>query len=169
MREQSLFPIATDVILDVIPVDMVASAVLAVTAQALVEEPELVFQVSSGDTNPSKLGRLVDLLGLFKREHFRGKAGGNRFLNEVAARMEAQAVKPESFEKYSLPILHKATKKRGDRFAPEQNPADSAQSGMKTAEFWPEMARPAGLEPATPGLEDRCSIPLSLRALFGSF
>ena len=63
MREQSLFPIATDVILDVIPVDMVASAVLAVTAQALVEEPELVFQVSSGDTNPSKLGRLVDLLG----------------------------------------------------------------------------------------------------------
>jgi long-chain acyl-CoA synthetase len=111
MRGQNLFPVATDVILDVIPVDMVASAVLAVTAQAIVEEPELVFQVSSGDSNPSRLGRLVDLLGLFKREHFRGKAGGNRFLNEVAARMEAQAVKPESFEKYSLPLLHKATKK----------------------------------------------------------
>jgi long-chain acyl-CoA synthetase len=111
MRGQNLFPVATDVILDVIPVDMVASAVLAVTAQAIVEEPELVFQVSSGDSNPSKLGRLVDLLGLFKREHFREKPGGNRILNEIAARMEAQAVKPESFEKYSLPLLHKATKK----------------------------------------------------------
>ncbi|HJS75043.1 MAG TPA: AMP-binding protein, partial [Vicinamibacteria bacterium] len=111
MRGQNLFPVATDVILDVIPVDMVASAVLAVTAQAIVEEPELVFQVSSGDSNPSKLGRLVDLLGLFKRQHFRGKAGGKGLLNEIAARMEAQAVKPESFEKYSLPLLHKATKK----------------------------------------------------------
>jgi len=123
MRGQNLFPVATDVILDVIPVDMVASAVLAITAQAIVEEPELVFQVSSGDTNPSRLGRLVDLLGLFKREHFRGKAGGSRFLNEVAARMEAQAVKPESFEKYSLPLLHKATKKISealDKVSPRQ-------------------------------------------------
>ena len=123
MRGQNLFPVATDVILDVIPVDMVASAVLAITAQALVEEPELVFQVSSGDTNPSKLGRLVDLLGLFKREHFREKTGGNRFLNEVAARMEAQAVKPERFEKYSLPLLHKATKRISqvlDKVSPRQ-------------------------------------------------
>ncbi len=111
MRGQNLFPVATDVILDVIPVDMVASAVLAVTAETIVEEPELTFQVSSGDSNPSRLGRLVDLLGLFKRQHFRGKEGGNRLLNEVAARMEAQSVKPESFEKYSLPLLHKATKK----------------------------------------------------------
>ncbi len=111
MRGQNLFPVATDVILDVIPVDMVASAVLAVTAQAIVEEPELVFQVSSGDSNPSRLGRLVDLLGLFKRRHFRGKTEGSRLLNEVAARMEAQAVKPESFEKRSLPLLHKATRK----------------------------------------------------------
>jgi long-chain acyl-CoA synthetase len=114
MRGQNLFPVATDVILDVIPVDMVASAVLAVTAQAIVEEPELVFQISSGDSNPSRLGRLVDLLGLFKRQHFRGKTGGHRLVNEIAARMEAQAVKPESFEKYSLPLLHKATKKVSD-------------------------------------------------------
>jgi len=84
MRGQNMFPVATDVILDVIPVDMVASAVLAITAQALVEEPELVFQVSSGDTNPSRLGRLVDLLGLFKRQHFRGKTGGNRVEFEAA-------------------------------------------------------------------------------------
>jgi long-chain acyl-CoA synthetase len=111
MRGQNLFPVKTDVILDVIPVDMVASAVLAVTAQAMVEEPELVYQISSGDTNPSRLGRLVDLLGLFKRKHFRGRADGHRLLNKIAARMEAQAVKPESFEKYSLPLLHKATKK----------------------------------------------------------
>jgi long-chain acyl-CoA synthetase len=111
MRGQNVFPVKTDVILDVIPVDMVAAAVLAVTAETAVEVPELVFQVSSGDTNPSRLGRLVDLLGLYKRQHFRDKTTGSRMLNEIAARMEARAVKPESFEKYSLPLLHKATKR----------------------------------------------------------
>ena len=111
MRGQNLFPVRTNVILDIIPVDMVASAVLAVTAQVMVEEPALVYQVCSGDSNPSRLGRLVDLLGIYKRKYFKGKLSGSRFLNEVAARMEAQAVKPENFEKYSMPLLHKATKK----------------------------------------------------------
>ena len=111
MRGQNLFPVRTDVILDVIPVDMVASATLAVAALAMIEEPELVYQVASGDTNPSRLGRLVDLLGLYKRQHFLGKPSGSRFLNELAGRMEAQAVEPKSFEKYSMPLLNKATKK----------------------------------------------------------
>ena len=110
MRGQNLFPVNTNVILDVIPVDMVASAVLAIAAQTMVEEPALVYQVSSGDTNPSRLGRLVDLLGLFKRQYFKERTSGGRLLNDIAARMEAQAVKPESFEKYSMPLLHKATK-----------------------------------------------------------
>ena len=113
MRGQNLFPVKTDVILDVIPVDMVASATLAVCAQTMIEEPDLVYQVSSGDTNPSRLGRLVDLLGLYKRQHFLDKPTGSRLLNKIAARMETQAVEPESFEKYSMPLLHKATKQIG--------------------------------------------------------
>ena len=110
LRGQNLFPVKKDVILDVIPVDMAASAVLAVTAQAMVEETELVYQFSSGDRNPSRLGRLVDLLGLYKRKHFLEKSSGSALLNDIAARMEAQAVSPEGFEKYSLPAVHKATK-----------------------------------------------------------
>ncbi len=33
-------------------------------------------------------------------------------------------------------------------------------------EFWPELARPAGLEPATPGLEGRSSEALKNRPIF---
>ena len=110
MRGQNLFPVKKEVILDVIPVDLVASAALAVTAQTIVEQPSLVYQVSSGDINPSRLGRLVDLLGLYKREHFSGKSSGSRLLNQVKARMEAQAVEPKRFEQYTMPLLHKATK-----------------------------------------------------------
>ena len=110
LRGQNLFPVKTDVILDVIPVDMVASAVLAVTAQAMVAETALVYQVSSGDQNPARLGRLVDLLGLYKRKHFLEKSSGSALLNDLAARMEAQTVSPEGFEKYSLPAIHKAAR-----------------------------------------------------------
>lgn len=111
LKGQNLFPVRHDLILDVIPVDYAAAGVLAVTAQACVEEPELVHHLCSGDSNPSRLGRLVDLLGLYKRKHFQNKEGGARLLNEIAARMEAQVVSPEGFERYSLPMLNKATRK----------------------------------------------------------
>ena len=114
LKGQNLFPLRDDVILDVIPVDYVAAAVLAVTAQAMVGKPELVYQLSSGDVNPVKLGRLVVLLGLYKRKHFKEKTTGNRLLNEIAARMETRSISPEGFERFSLPILHKVTRKVSD-------------------------------------------------------
>ena len=123
IRGQNLFPVKTDVILDVIPVDMVAAATLAVTAQTMIEQPELVYQVASGDTNPSRLGRLVDLLGLYKREHFLDKPKPS-LIHKIAARMEAQAVEPERFENVSLPLLRKATKsltRALDRIEDRQN------------------------------------------------
>ncbi|MCI0407166.1 MAG: AMP-binding protein, partial [Acidobacteria bacterium] len=95
-------------------VDSVAAAVIAVTAQATVEEPALVHQLSSGDLNPARLGRLVTLLGLYKRQRFQEKETGSRLLNEIAARMEAQAVSPDRFERYSLPMLHRATRAVAD-------------------------------------------------------
>jgi long-chain acyl-CoA synthetase len=110
LKGQNLFPVREDVILDVIPVDSVAAAVIAITAQACVEEPALVHQLSSGDLNPARLGRLVTLLGLYKREHFQRRESGSRLLNEIAARMEAQTVSPAGFERYSLPMLHRATR-----------------------------------------------------------
>src|SRR5262245_39660861 len=38
---------------------------------------------------------------------------------------------------------------------------ESPTTVTATSEMWPAKARPAGLEPATPGLEGRCSIQLS--------
>ena len=111
LKGQNMFPVRDDLILDVIPVDQVAAATLAITAQAMVEKPVLVYQLSTGDTNPAKLGRLVTLLGLYKRKYFKNKTGGNKLVNEIASRMEARSVSPKNFEKFSLPMLHGATKK----------------------------------------------------------
>lgn len=114
LKGQNVFPVEENHTLDIIPVDQAAAAVLAVTAQALVEPPALVHQLSSGDTNPARLGRLVDLLGLYKRKHFQEKESGSRLLNEIAARMEAQSVRPDRFEKISLPMMRRATGKIAD-------------------------------------------------------
>src|SRR5262245_19512759 len=81
LNGQSIYPLNQEVILDIIPVDYVASAMLSVAAQSIVEQPRLVYQLCSGDTNPHKLRRIVTLLGLYKRSYFQDKKTGNRFLN----------------------------------------------------------------------------------------
>ena len=63
-----------------------------VAAQAIVEQPKLVFQLSSGDLNPMRMDRVTTLTGLYKRKRFRDKETGNRFVNELAARMEFRPV-----------------------------------------------------------------------------
>ena len=102
LRGQNLFPVGQGVVLDIVPVDLVASATLAVAAETIVSEPHLVYQVASGDRNPARVERLVDLVGIYKRRHFRDKPTGVKLWNEALARMEAQAVRADRFEKHTL-------------------------------------------------------------------
>ena len=57
--ELNTFPGYPEGIIDVIPVDMVAAAIIAVAAKGPAEEPE-VFQVASGSTNPLQFKKLLD-------------------------------------------------------------------------------------------------------------
>ena len=52
LKGQNMLPVAPKLILDVVPVDHVVAAMLMVAAQAIVEQPKLVFQLASGDLNP---------------------------------------------------------------------------------------------------------------------
>ena len=57
--ELNTFPGYPEGIIDVIPVDMVAAAIIGVAAKGPAEEPE-VFQVASGSTNPLQFKKLLD-------------------------------------------------------------------------------------------------------------
>ncbi len=57
--ELNTFPGYPEGIIDVIPVDMVAAAIIAVAAKGPADEPE-VFQVASGSTNPLQFKKLLD-------------------------------------------------------------------------------------------------------------
>ncbi|MBL8152255.1 MAG: AMP-binding protein, partial [Blastocatellia bacterium] len=111
LKGQTKFPAEEKFILDITPVDDIASGLLAVAVQSLVETPNLVYQLSSGDSNPNYLERIVTLLGLYKRQHFQNKETGNKWLNEILARLETRAVTNDHFQRYSLPMFGKAAKK----------------------------------------------------------
>ncbi|HEV2884288.1 MAG TPA: AMP-binding protein [Pyrinomonadaceae bacterium] len=111
LKGQTQIPANQKLILDITPVDQVASVMLAVAAQACVEQPKLVHQAATGDSNPNNMDRIIGLVGLYKRKHFQDKETGLKLLNQLVARMEPRAVTTASFEKFSVPMFNSAAKK----------------------------------------------------------
>src|SRR6478672_2086889 len=78
LKGQIKLPANDKLILDITPVDQVASVMLAVAAQACVEEPKLVHQAATGDSNPNDMERIIGLVGLFTRQEEMKKEEGLR-------------------------------------------------------------------------------------------
>jgi long-chain acyl-CoA synthetase len=111
LRGQPIIPVDEKLVLDIIPVDMVAGVIIGAAMNALVDEnPPLVFQASSGDSNPNDMKRIVGLVGLYKRQHFEDKDTGNALVNKVAGMVEAMPVKQRTYELASAPMLNKLAK-----------------------------------------------------------
>jgi len=111
LKGQTQIPANEKLILDITPVDQVASVMLTVAAQACVEEPKLVHQAATGDSNPNNMDRIIGLVGLYKRRHFQDKDSGFKLLNEIVARMEPRPVSTSTFEKFSVPMFNSAAKR----------------------------------------------------------
>jgi long-chain acyl-CoA synthetase len=114
LKGQNKLPVSESLILDMVPVDHIAGGMLMVAAQACLEQPALVHQLASGDLNPSRIGRVTTLTGLYKRQRFQDKETGNRWLNELAARMEFRPVSYEEYDKTSLPLVNRMSEKVSD-------------------------------------------------------
>jgi long-chain acyl-CoA synthetase len=112
-KGQRQLPANKKLILDITPVDQVAAVMLAVAAQACVEQPKLVHQAATGDVNPNNMERIIGLVGLFRREEELKKETGLRLWREISARFEPFPVSPERFEATSIPLMNKAAKKAG--------------------------------------------------------
>jgi hypothetical protein len=100
-------------VLDVIPVDMVAGVIIAAAMNTLVDpNPPLVFQASSGDSNPNDMKRIVGLVGLYKRNHFGEKETGSKLVNKLAGMVETQTVKQRTYELTSGPDAEQIGERR---------------------------------------------------------
>src|SRR6266545_7469725 len=111
LKGQRQIPANKKLILDITPVDQVAAVMLAVAAQACIEEPKLVHQAATGDSNPNNMERIISLVGLFRRQQELEKKDGLRLFSEISARFEPFRVSPERFDATSLPMMNNAAKK----------------------------------------------------------
>ena len=111
LKGQRQIPADENLVLDITPVDQVAAVMLAVAAQVCIEEPHLVHQAATGDSNPNSMGRIISLVGLFRRQQELEKRDGLRVFREISARMEPFQVSPERFDSASLPMMNKTAKK----------------------------------------------------------
>ena len=97
MKGQRAIPAGDKTILDMVPVDMVSASLIAITAQALRKSERRVYQQASGDSNPFYAPRSVELVGLYRRKHFRERETGSALVNDVKSRLEPQPVSKRSF------------------------------------------------------------------------
>src|SRR5450432_4126045 len=111
LKGQNVLPVSNKLILDVVPVDHICAGMLMAAAQACVEQPKLVFQLSSGDLNPLHMDRVVTLTGLYKRKRFQSKETGNKFVNDLVARMEFRPVSEEDYEARSIPMVNRVARR----------------------------------------------------------
>jgi long-chain acyl-CoA synthetase len=95
--------------LDLIPVDQVAAATIAVTAQQLVARERRVYHLGTSDSKPFVANRAVELTGLYRRRYYRNKKTGNKAWNALMARLEPQQVTRRQFELRSAPLFVKGS------------------------------------------------------------
>jgi len=107
---QVVFPGPKDLILDVVPVDYVASATLAAAAALCQGESRRVYQVAAGDVNPCSMARTVHLVGIHRRRHV-AQQEANQELPAWKASI-AQWARPlprtrKTYERFGAPAIKK--------------------------------------------------------------
>lgn len=97
--------------LDVIPVDLIASGVIAASGALLAGKARRVYQLGTSDQNPLSVERALELTGLYRRRYYLRKAEEEgKLRNEILARMEPQTVPLDTFRKLSAPQVAKLAK-----------------------------------------------------------
>jgi long-chain acyl-CoA synthetase len=92
------WPVRKDGPLEIIPVDLVASGILIVTAAVLCGKNKRVYHLASADENPIMLPRLVAFLGMNSRYKHKHKKSGSKLANLWKAYVETQVISVESLE-----------------------------------------------------------------------
>ncbi|HZZ08398.1 MAG TPA: AMP-binding protein [Candidatus Binataceae bacterium] len=105
-RGYRFYPAKGELVLDIIPVDLAAHAMIPILAALLAGRHKPVYQLCTSDTNPLPMRRLVELTGLSNRREHR-RVGGP--MGRFAPHLEAVVVSQSTYELASrtLPDLLK--------------------------------------------------------------
>src|SRR5207244_4640217 len=107
LKGQRVYPAGRKLVLDLIPVDLVAAGILGVAGAACAGQAERVYQLASGDVNPMYIRRAIELSAIYKRRYFekRRDGGGIRaFLDEW---LEPFPVEGSAYRRTIAPLFRK--------------------------------------------------------------
>ncbi|MGH8011236.1 MAG: AMP-binding protein, partial [Candidatus Binataceae bacterium] len=108
-RGYRFYPAKPDLVLDVIPVDLAAHALIPILAAVLLKRHAPIYQLCTSDVNPLPMRRLVELTALSNRRQNRKGDGGP--LGKLGPHLEAVVVSQDTYElvSHTLPALLKRT------------------------------------------------------------
>lgn len=86
------WPVRRDGPLEIIPVDLIATGILIVTAARLADRSRPVYHLATASENPVMLPRLVSFLGMNARYKHKHKKDGNKLANMWKAYVETDVV-----------------------------------------------------------------------------
>jgi long-chain acyl-CoA synthetase len=95
--------------LDFVPADYVVAGMILALAELLEGSAKPVYQFGAADVNPCTVQRFGELMGLYKRKHYRQKSSGNPLWNALQARYEPAFVDRARFETLGPPAVSRAT------------------------------------------------------------
>ncbi len=114
LKGQRVFPAGNKLVLDLIPVDLVAAGILGVAGAACAQQLEQrVFQLASGDVNPFYVRRAVELVALYKRRYFRERTDRGEhsaFKTWLDTWLEPYPASAELYKASSAPLFRAAAK-----------------------------------------------------------
>lgn len=101
-----------DVRLDMIPVDMVTSGMIAALVELIEGTAPPVYQYGTSDTNGCRLTRCVELAGLYKRKLvFEGKK--TKLFDVISSRIEPVGITKKEYEAHGARVIASAMRGAG--------------------------------------------------------
>lgn len=108
------YPGRPGLVLDVIPCDLIAAGLIAVTAALLEGTARKVYQLGTSDSNPLRVERTIEMTGLYRRRYYLRKAEEeDRLKNELLARIEPQTVDRDRYLQLSAPQVADLARRAG--------------------------------------------------------
>jgi len=104
-RGYRFYPARPRLVLDVIPVDLAAHAIIPIMGALLVKRHQPIYQLCTSDVNPLPMQRLVELTALSNRREHRRAGGGP--MGKLAPHLEAVVVSQNTYNLVSktLPAI----------------------------------------------------------------
>lgn len=95
-RGYRFYPARPDLVLDIIPVDLAAHAMIPILAALLLRRHQPIYQLCTSDVNPLPMRRLVELTGLGNRLEHRRQGGGP--MGKLAPHLEAVVASQRTYD-----------------------------------------------------------------------